>query len=161
MDLTNLENIITGLKSFNAHDEVLLIVENNSQKLSDLQREQMLKGRGVDGEYIRPFYSENPYFKKPGAALKYAQWKQKITPNAERPEDVPNLTINNRFHDSIYTKLSGDTFSMESDDSNADDIISVHQNAIGLDADSRLQFATEITLPEFAKVFEEKTTLRM
>lgn len=161
MDLTNLENIINGLKKFNAHDEILHIVEENKEKLSALQRDQMLKGRGIDGEYIRPFYSENPYFKKPGSALKYAQWKQKITPNSERPLDVPNLTINNRFHDSIFTKISGDVFSMESDDSNADHIISVHKNAIGLDADSRLKFATEITLPEFAKVFEEKTTLRI
>lgn len=161
MDFTNLEHIINGLRGLNAHDEVAMIVEDNKSVLADLQRKQMLEGKGVDGAFIRPFYSENPFFKKPGASQRYAQWKQKITPNAARPMDVPNLTINNRFHDSLFAKVEGDTFSIKSEDDNAESIFSVHKNASGLDEESRLEFAKKITLPGFAKVLEKLTTLRM
>ena len=161
MDLTNLENIINGLSSFSAHDEVLNIVSDNKEELTQLQRDQMLSGRSVNGDYIRPYYSENPYFKKPGAALRYAQWKQEITPNELRPLDVPNLFINGRFHNSLKTVMNGDEFSFKSDDINGASIFEEHKNAQGLDEDSRLKFAEEKLLPKFAEILKEKTTLML
>jgi hypothetical protein len=159
LDLKNLEWIMKGLSSFNARDEVERIVDENKDVLTDLQRDQMMEGRSVDGDYIRPYYSENPYFKSAAAALKYAEWKQEITPNELRPLDVPNLYINGRFHNSLKTVMNGDEFSIESDDIKGASIFEEHKNAQGLDEDSRLKFATEITLPKFAEIFKEKTTL--
>src|SRR6185437_364222 len=135
------------------------IVEDNTDAIADLQREQMLEGRGVDGEYIRPFYSENPFFKKPGAAQRYAEWKQKITPNAKRPLDVPNLFINGKFHDSLSAKVDGEVFEIETSAEFGDKVFEVHQNAQGLDAEKRLEFAETITLPAVKEALQAKTGL--
>lgn len=151
---------IDKLKAFSAHDQVLTIVEDHGEMLADLQRHQMLEGRGVDGEFIKPGYSENPYFKTPEAGLRYGRWKQKITPNPQRPVDTPNLIINGFFHKSIYAKFNGDDFEMESDAPFGEEVFAVHKNAQGLNEEKRLLFAENVTVPEFRKVLHEKTGLQ-
>jgi hypothetical protein len=157
--LDNFKSLIDKLTAFDFGQEMTNIVEDNEEKIADLQREQMLEGRGVDGDYIRPFYSENPYFKRPGAALRYAQWKQKITPNPKRPLDVPNLFITGVFHDSLFVEVNAPVFEVKTDVSFGKDVFSVHQNAQGLDEDSRMQFAEEVTLPSIKASLLEKTGL--
>jgi hypothetical protein len=138
--LDNIKQLLTGLGEFDAEKELQEIVSSHPEKLSDLQRDQMMEGRGVDGEFIRPFYSENPYFKSKESADRYANWKQKITPNPQRPKDVPNLYINGYFHDSLYTKFMGNEFEMESNASFGDNVFNVHKNAQGLNEEKRLLF---------------------
>lgn len=157
--LDNLAQFIDKLKSFDFGKEMEVIVETNTDKIADLQREQMLEGRGVDGDYIRPFYSENPFFKKPGAAQRYAAWKQKITPNPKRPLDVPNLFVDGTFHKSLFVDVDDKMFEIKTDVSFGEDVFAVHQNAQGLDEDSRMQFAEEVTLPTIKDVLLEKTGL--
>lgn len=157
--MLNLGDLIQALETFDPEKEVATIIEGHTDKLADLQRDQWMEGRGVDGEYIRPFYSENPYFKSPEAAARYAKWKAKITPNPQRPEDVPNLYINGYLHDSLYAEVVGDTFKIDSDVSFSQDAFEVHKNALGLDEEKRLLFAENITLPEFKEVLKEKTGL--
>lgn len=159
MPLDNFKNTIDKLRAFDFGQEMTKIVEDNEDKIEDLQREQMLEGRGVDGDYIHPFYSENPWFKKPGAALRYAQWKQKITPNPKRPLDVPNLFVDGTFHKSLFVEVNAPMFEVKTDASFGDDVFAVHQNAQGLDEDSRMQFAEEVTLPEIKESLLEKTGL--
>jgi len=149
--------MIDALGAFDAEKEMVNIVDHNKQKVLDLQREQMMEGRGIDGQFIRPFYSENPYFKTMEQSQAYARWKQKITPNSKRPLDVPNLFINGRFHDSLFVEVGGNEFDIDATDYDATDIMSVHKNAIGLNDASRLEFAEKITIPEFGKVLKEKT----
>lgn len=150
---------IAKLQAFDFGQELQTIVEDNTDTIVDLQREQMLEGRGVDGEYIRPFYSENPYFKKPGAAQRYAEWKQKITPNAKRPIDVPNLTINDTFHNSLSADVESGVFEIKTSASFGDKVFEVHKNAQGLDEEKRLQFAESITLPAIKDALQTKTGL--
>jgi hypothetical protein len=157
----DLKELIDSIEVFDPEAEVIQIVEENTAKIADMQRDQMLEGRGVDGDFIRPYYSENPYFKTPEAAKRYAKWKQKITPNPQRPEDVPNLTINNFFHNSLSSKVDGDEFEIETDASFGEDVFSVHKNARGLNEEKRLLFAENITLPKFAQVLKEKTGLEI
>lgn len=159
--ITDISKFIEDLEGFDPKGELIAIVEDHTELLADLQRDQMLEGRGVDGEYIRPYYSENPYFKTPEAAARYAKWKSIITPNPQRPEDVPNLIINGMFHDSIFAKVSGDEFEMETSASFGEDVFRVHENARGLDEDKRLLFAEEITLPQFKEALLLKTGLEM
>lgn len=155
----SLKQLIDDLDKFDSHQVLLEIVEKNQEVIVDLQSEQWLEGRGVDGDFIRPFYSENPYFKTRDAATRYARWKAKITPNPERPFDVPNLYINGYLHGSLFVRFSGDEFEPDSTVSFADDAFSVHANAKGLNAKTRLQFAEQITLPQFAAALLEKTGL--
>lgn len=159
--ITDIRKLIDDLKGFNAGDVLQEIVENNLELLADLQRDQWMEGRGGDGEFIRPYYSENPYFKTPESAKKYAKWKQIITPNPQRPEDVPNLFINGYLHSSLYTSLRQDVFDITSDVDFAPKVFDVHKNAQGLNEEKRLLFAENITLPEFSKVLKEKTGLEL
>jgi len=163
--LDGLKKIIDDLGSFDPQKEYETIIEDNAEIIVDLNRDQMMEGRGVDGEFLRPYYSENPYFKTPESAARYARWKQKITPNPQRPLDVPNLFINGYLHGSLYGKVTGkDTlytqFEVESDVPFAESAFRVHKNALGLNAEKRLLFAEEILLPEFLNQLKEKTGLQ-
>jgi hypothetical protein len=155
--LDGLKNTMSSLQEFDFGQELEKIVTENVAEIEELQRQQLLKGKDINGEWIRPFYSENPYFKKPGAALKYAQWKQVITPNPERPLDVPNLYINGQFHNSLRVEVADSEFRVDSDDYNAESIIGTHTTALGLDEEERREFAENITLPQIKEVLREKT----
>lgn len=152
---------IAKLQAFDFGKELEEIVEDHADDIADLQREQMLEGKGVDGQYIRPFYSENPFFKTPGAAERYALWKQKITPNSNRPVDVPNLIVVGVFHKSLSAKVSGGLFEIQTDASFGDKVFDVHKNAQGLDEESRLEFAENFTLPEIKTRLLAKTGLQI
>lgn len=159
--LDDFENRIASLGAFDFGQELETIVEQNTDEIVDLQRKQMLEGRGADGEYIRPFYSENPYFKSAAAAQRYAEWKQRIAPNPLRPLDVPNLFITGLFHDSLRAKVNGELFEIETDASFGQNVFDMHKNAQGLDEDSRLEFAETITLPAIQEVLLAKTGLKI
>lgn len=161
MPLDAFRDLINKIQVFDFGQELEKIVEDHADDITDLQREQMLEGRGVDGDYIRPFYSENPWFKKPGAAQRYAQWKQKITPNPQRPLDVPNLTVTGVFHDSLSAKVTSGFFEVDSGVAFGQDVFAVHKNAQGLDEEKRLLFAETYTLPEIKEALLEKMGLQI
>lgn len=161
MPLDDFKNRIDRLSAFDFGQELQTIVEDNTDEIVELQRQQMLEGRGVDGEYIRPFYSENPFFKKPGAAERYALWKQKITPNANRPLDVPNLFVDGTFHDSLFATVGQGSFEVDTSASFGDSVFDVHKNAQGLDEDSRMEFAEKITMPAITEALLTKTGLQI
>lgn len=161
MPLDNFKSLIDNLQAFDFGQEMVKIVEDNTDTIADLQRDQMLEGRGVDGEYIRPFYSEDPWFKKPGAAERYARWKQEITPNPQRPLDVPNLIVTGVFHDSLTAGVSGDEFEINTSASFGEDVFTEHPTAQGLDEEKRLLFAETITLPSISESLLEKTGLKI
>lgn len=152
---------IDKLTAFDFGKELETIVEEHADILGDLQREQMSDGRGVDGQYIRPFYSEDPYFKTPLAAERYAAWKEKITPNPKRPKDVPNLLINGYFYGSLKAKVSGQVFTIDSNVELGEKVFEEHPNAQGLNAEKRLEFAETFTMPNIAAALLEKTGLKI
>lgn len=161
MALEGMKSFIDKLTAFDFGKELETIVEEYADVLGDLQREQMSEGRGVDGQYIRPFYSEDPYFKTPGAAERYALWKEKITPNPKRPKDVPNLLINGYFYGSLKAKVSGQVFTIDSGVELGEKIFEEHKNAQGLNAEKRLEFAETFTLPNITLSLREKTGLEI
>lgn len=159
MALDGMKAFIDNLTAFDFGKELETIVEEHADALGDLQREQMSEGRGVDGKYIRPFYSEDPYFKTPGAAERYALWKEKITPNPKRPFDVPNLLINGYFYGSLTAKVSGGIFTIDTNVELGEKVFEEHKNAQGLNAEKRLEFAETFTLPNIKVALLEKTGL--
>lgn len=161
MPLERFKKLIGSLQSLDFGNELVTIVENNVATLADLQREQMLEGRSVDGDYIRPFYSEDPYFKTAEAAKHYAEWKQRISPHPDRPLDVPNLFINGYFHKSLFAKVSGSEFTITTNVELGEKVFDEHENAQGLNEEKRQEFAQTITLPAITKVLEEKTGLQL
>lgn len=86
-----------------------LAVLPNEAEILDLQREQMASGKSVDGEDLRPLYSEDlrqrgGWFLSGESAARYAAWKQDIGNPYEaggRNPDAPNLYINGKFYSEI------------------------------------------------------------
>jgi hypothetical protein len=122
------------------------IIKGHKEEVTDIQRSQLYHGKTNEGLDIRPFYSEDPYFKKPGAAQRYAAWKQKITPDPLRGEDVPNLFIVGKFYQSIKGKDIITGITMVTSGSFASRIVSKFSNVLGLNEDS-----TEIYIDKYHK----------
>lgn len=71
-------------------------------------REQMESGLDGDEKELRPNYLHDPYFKTVADAVRYMEWKERITPPKPswlglraRDARTPNLRINGFFHRSI------------------------------------------------------------
>jgi hypothetical protein len=160
MPFPGIEKLMTDLEAFDFGREMEEIVNAYAPDLGDLQREQWYEGRGRDGDYIRPFYSEDPYFETPKQAKAYAAWKQKITPNPKRPEDVPNLIINGYFYSSLKPKIEGRVFDFDTNEF-GDKVLEEHPNAAGLDPERRQEFADTFTTPEIQFRLKEKTGLNI
>lgn len=83
-------------------------VRRQTPVLLELQRDQMYAGLNAKGQYITPYYSQDPWFKSKESAARYAAWKARLNQRRPapylppRPEDVPNLIINGRL---IYDRL--------------------------------------------------------
>ena len=82
------------------------ILNANSEAVKDLNIKQLMRGLNSNGQPLSPKYSEDPYFKKPGAWQRYAAWKKKLFP--ETPYDIPNLIITGYYQGSIFVNTTGD-----------------------------------------------------
>lgn len=111
------------------------IVSQHTDELADLNRKQLMAGKNNKGELLGPKHSENPFFKTPESAMRYAAWKKRITP--ETPFDIPNLFINGQFHGTISFRREAELLIADSSSPIAGDIESTYNNtALGLDTDS-------------------------
>lgn len=93
---------------------------------------QLDEGKRPDGSEIRPYYSEDPYFKSKESAGRYASWKQKITPNSKRNKDAPNLRINGKFYSELSAKITQDGIKIEGRTNYARKIMAKYDNTFGL-----------------------------
>jgi hypothetical protein len=158
MPFPGIEKLVSDLEAFDFGKEMDTIVNTYADQLGDLQREQWYEGKDRDGNWIRPLYTEDPFFETPKQALAYAKWKQKITPNPNRPLEVPNLIINGYFYSTIKPKVEGRVFDFDTNEF-GDDVLADHPNAAGLDPEKRLEFADTFTMPEIRFSLFEKTGL--
>lgn len=72
------------------------------------QREQLLEGKDSDGNDMRPYYSEDPYFKSIEQAQWYIEWKKsgiRYPISVSRNPDAPNLYINGKFHSELEVRF--------------------------------------------------------
>lgn len=85
------------------------IIEQHKSEYNELNREQMWDGKDSEDNEIRPSYLEDPFFKGNRAmAQHYMEWKQRITPNAQRRPESPNLFINGYYYRSLDLRIDGD-----------------------------------------------------
>lgn len=88
-------------------------------------REQMYSGLDGDGQFLTPTYDNDPYFEEEGPwfhnGAGYKAWKRRITPPERgvmlllppRPDSVPNLFINGKFHSEVFAAVDGDTLAIK------------------------------------------------
>lgn len=149
MDLTNLENIIKGLSSLNTHDEVERIVDDNNEVLVQLQRDQLSEGIDITGNERVDHYApmtiaiKNEYGRGLGAVT-----------------DHVTFYMTGSMYESLFYKSEGDEFAITSPLETYDKMIDrIGPDKFGLSPEQRLYFAENVTLPKFAEIFKEKTTL--
>ena len=86
------------------------MLKRQREQLIAHQRDQMYVELDAGGDYVRSYYTDNPYFHSRESALRYAKWKQCLRQRQwppyikkQRPLEVPNLIITGRL---IYDNLS-------------------------------------------------------
>lgn len=136
----NLKGFENKLNKINPIDVFFSIADNMSKEFLTANKDQLMEGKTIFGKDIRPYYSEDNYFKSPASAERYRKWKEKITPNPKRNPDAPNLFITGKFHDGFYIKRDGHNFIIDSNDKNTFKIKSKFKNIFGLMQENILKF---------------------
>jgi len=135
-------------------DELPEVIEDaiysNEKQILQLNKNQLYDGKSITGEDIRPYYTEDPYFKTIGQARGYIKWKQSITPNSKRNPNAPNLYINGYFHRSLrLAKESGGIFIISNlTGKMANDVVDKYENILGLTPDNLEKINNEIIIPK-------------
>lgn len=73
-------------------------------------RQQLLRGKGSDGQDLTPGYLEDPYFKSKESAMRYATWKWNNSPSTGRNFNAPNLYINGYYHSKLKVFVGANGF---------------------------------------------------
>ena len=94
------------------------ILNTDPERIAKAVTDQLYKGQKKGGEAIGS-YENDPYFKTRAAAKRYADWKQRITPDRDRPTDVPNLYITGKYHRGLEAIVTGKFITYINHDSNA------------------------------------------
>jgi len=154
----NFVQLLSNVKELNNNfdDIVLDLAMEEKDFIVQANRDQLWEGKTATDEDIRPYYSEDPYFKTPKAAAGYAKWKQKITPST-RGIDVPNLYINGYFYKSIFAQKKEDHIENVSNVSMGNEIISEHENIMGLNDEHKIELSQRIA-PKFQKKLKDEIT---
>lgn len=119
------------------------ILQRNSEKLKDMNIQQLMQGLDSKGKQLSPKYSEDPYFKSRESAMRYARWKKKLFPDT--PFDVPNLIIVGVYHNSIAINRAGDEIQFSASASFAGSVAAKYgNNELGLSPDNKVKTYREI-----------------
>jgi hypothetical protein len=118
------------------------IVDSNTEKIREYNISQLMAGKNNKGQMFLP-YSQDPWFKKPGAAQRYADWKKKQFP--ETPYDQPNLIVVGTYHNSITVQRLGQAVRFDSATSLGQAIAAKYNNnPLGLTTDSKVLIQRQI-----------------
>lgn len=149
--LNGLKKIIDGLATMDAADELTKIVEDNKERITELQQEQLAAGIDVTGkkrvDEYRPLTKE--------LKRKYGSGLGAVT-------DRVTFFMTGELYGSLKTEVKGQAYQVTSPLSKYGKMKErIGDENYGLDPDQREEFATEITIPEFSKVLETKTGIKI
>lgn len=130
------------------------VIFDNDEMIIALNRKQLMEGKTADNEDVRPYYSEDSYFKSADAAKNYIVWKDKITPNPKRNPDAPNLYINGQFHGTFKLAIEGNDIIVTSDSKIAREVTQKFPNIFGLTDDNLIDFWNDKILEAIVKEFD-------
>lgn len=119
------------------------VLEPHGNEIVDLQRTQLLMGKGSDGRDIHPFYTEDVkpqgWFTTRAKAENYRAWKQQLSypKSVERNPDAPNLYITGVFHNDLNVNFGADAVGIVPDTAYAAKIMRKYgMNIFGLSPES-------------------------
>lgn len=155
--LDNLKTFIEKFGQFDPEYEYLLVIDANKQQIVKLQQDQLAEGVDITGaqrlDEYRPFTVE-----------------QKLAYGVGLGRVINRVTffMTGEMYSDMQADVDGDEFkvtvpgaggsAVEGSAYKYDKMIQrVGEENFGLNAEKRLTFATEVTLPQFAEVLKEKT----
>lgn len=116
--------------------EVAEILQDKEAELAEYNRAQLRAGKGADGKYL-PLYRDDPYFKSPGAALRYENWKAMVSPNKDKPRGVMDFFITGYTHEKLFASVVGNKIDFGSTVPFESSINSKTPFAFGLNTESK------------------------
>lgn len=130
-----------------------LSMEEQSERILELQKEQLFAGKASNGEDIRPYYSEDlkangGFFKSPQSAKMYALHKANMTYPISVPRqfDAPNLYINGRFHSELGLEFTDEYMRVKGMTPYAEGIVAKYgESTFGLTAESMAEIKPKLT----------------
>lgn len=141
MDIQSVADIISKI-SDGFEEACIQCLSDNSGIVHLAITEQLYSGQNGEGEMLSPTYDSDPYFEEDGPwyhrAYAYKAWKREITPPVAgsmlglppRPDDVPNLFINGKFHSEIIARRQGDVLHIDPGNGNGPTIVAKYGDNI-------------------------------
>jgi hypothetical protein len=142
--------LINNLRVFDTEAEVEQIVEANKDRLNELQQEQL--AAGVDATGQKRIDEYRPLTK---------ELKRKFGVGLGAVTDRVTFFMTGKLYNSLHAEVAGGQYEVKSPLPTFDKMVErIGKDKYGLSPDQREEFATEITVPEFVKVWEQKTGLK-
>lgn len=153
--------VLRRLEKVDEPAAVVTVLQRKSPELLELNREQLLEGKGRDGEDLTPSYFDDPFFKTQEAAARYSAWKDLITPNAKRKSGTPNLIIDGQWvHNVLRVGVDANKLTFAIDSPIGEKIFAKYGARVaGLNDASKLILKKD-TAPELAKEIKKQIGLR-
>jgi hypothetical protein len=127
---------------------------DNASLLEEKNREQLLAGKTRDGSDLFPTYQQDPYFKTPGAAQRYSDWKDSITPHPTRKKGVPNLFIVGTYHRSRKITITANKIIYSADFIGPEIEAKYGEGVNGLGGEFKRSFLNDSLKPDLQKKLE-------
>jgi hypothetical protein len=144
--LDNLLKISERFNSFDTKAELQNIVDENGDILVKLQRVQLSKGIDNTGRPRSDSYRP----------LTVA-YKRMFGKGLGAVVDRVTFYMTGKLYSSLFYSSNGDKYSILSTEHTYNKMIErIKEDKYGLSPESRLEFATFVTIPEFKKVFKSK-----
>jgi len=149
--MLDLKQLIDDLDEFDPHAVLLDIVTRNGERIVELQQEQLAAGIDNTGQpridEYRPFTIQQKH--EFGVGLGAVTDHVTFFMTGEMYSEMSNVI----FGDEFEVRALGDKFDKMME--------RIGDERYGLDEVSRLKFAEEITIPQFAEALLEKTGLKL
>lgn len=128
---------------------------SNLDELVELQKDQLYAGQNAIGNPLAPSYFNDPYFKSPITAAKYARFKDRLNQRSENPIfkkkefETPNLIITGRLvYDTLVAEVSSNSLIIQARSPIISKLEAKYIEPIGLNQTAWDWFAKEILVPD-------------
>ena len=147
--------MLRRIQATNLQDIAGDIIQGKEDAIIQINKDQLMQGLNNKGVLLSPKHSENPWFKKPGAGLRYAEWKKRLFP--ETPFDVPNLIVIGVYHRSMTAIRNGNVVTFGATADFAPNIdLTFNNTALGLNEDGLNRAWLEIVKPPLLRIVATK-----
>lgn len=140
--------LIEAMTPLRIYQEASIAIELKSEDITELNRQQMMKGKKSTGDQIGIY-----------SWILYALEKASMNPAAGLMN--VDLKYTGSFQGAMSTIINGDEIDIDSMDSKANELETKYGSDIyGLTGDSNRKFVEDSFMPVFSKQIEDKTGLK-